>query len=76
VHQVALEVADQAMDREPRVLVDQLARALAYGRLGDVYRYEALNRERVQQRPRLGRVARAQLDQLRRARALPYQVGV
>ena len=66
--QVALEVADDAVDREPVVLLGQRAGALAHGLLGDVERHVAPQGSgafhRVEQHARLGRRARAELDEL------------
>ena len=74
VLQVALEVADHAVDPEPGILRGQRLGALAHHALGDVHRHVALERagraESVQQHPRLGRRARAELHQLHRARQL------
>ena len=58
------------MYRQPRVLVDELSRALAHSRLRNVDRDEALQLHRVDQQARLRRVARAELDQLGCARDL------
>jgi hypothetical protein len=68
---MTLEVADHAVHLQPRVLVGERLRALAHHALGDVHRDVALERsrgvQRVQQHPRLGRSAGAELDELYRA---------
>ena len=72
---MALVVPDEAMHREPRILRDQLTRALAHGGLRDVDRDEAVEIHGVDQQPRLRRVAGAELDELGRFGALADQRG-
>jgi hypothetical protein len=80
LRQVALEVADDAVDVERRVLVGERGGAVAHGLLGDVERHVAPERagalHRVEQHARLGRRARPELDQLGHARAAHDRVGV
>ena len=68
VGEVALEVADDAVHAQARELVDQLVGAREHHRLGHVERDVAAQGARLghraQQQPRLGRRARAQLDEL------------
>ena len=69
--EVALEVADQPVDAQPRILAGQLCRALAHDALGHVDRHVALERagggHRVEQQARLRRAPGTQLDELARA---------
>ena len=70
--EVGLVVADDALDREPRVLVDELAGGPAGDLLGDVDRDEPLERagvaHRVEENAALGGGAGAELDQRPRPR--------
>ena len=70
--EMALEVADHAVHPQARVLARERFGAVAHHALGDVHRDVALERargvQRVQQHARLGRRARAELDQLGGAR--------
>ena len=74
VGEVALEVADDAVHAQAGELVDQLVGAREHHRLGHVERDVAAQGARLghraQQQPRLGRRARAELDELRGAGGL------
>src|SRR5204862_6848083 len=66
--EVALEVADHAVDVQAGVLLDQLRGAVTHHRLRHVYRDVADERaglvQRIEQHARLGGRAGAQLDEL------------
>ena len=69
---MALEVADHAVHAQARVLLGERLRAVAHHALGHVHRHVALQRaggvQRVEQHARLRGRARAELDELDRAR--------
>ena len=77
--EVALEVADDAVDLQPWVLLDELRGGGEHGRLGDVERHVAAQRpvrgHGVEQHARLRRVAGAELHELARAGVLGHLPG-